>query len=131
MADAFNRRTLMLISTLGLIGTAALFTVQAALGLNNPWLILGLFAIQQAFFAINQPTRTAVLPQLLPKHLLPAANSLNMTVMQFGAIAGAAAGRRADPGARVHRAVPDRHPVPGRHPLGGAAPAVAAPRRVG
>ncbi|WP_026927549.1 MFS transporter [Granulicoccus phenolivorans] len=88
MADAFNRRTLMLISTLGLIGTAALFTVQAALGLNNPWLILGLFAIQQAFFAINQPTRTAVLPQLLPKHLLPAANSLNMTVMQFGAIAG-------------------------------------------
>ena len=47
-----------------------------------------LFAIQQAFFAINQPTRSAVLPRLLPPLQLPAANSLNMTVMQAGAIAG-------------------------------------------
>ena len=44
--------------------------------------------MQQAFFAVNQPTRSAVLPRLLPLNLLPAANSLNMTVMQAGAIGG-------------------------------------------
>ena len=44
--------------------------------------------MQQAFFAVNQPTRSAVLPKLLPLELLPAANSLNMTVFQAGAIAG-------------------------------------------
>ena len=44
--------------------------------------------MQQAFFAVNQPTRSASCPRLLPPDLLPAANSLNMTVMQAGAIAG-------------------------------------------
>jgi MFS family permease len=44
--------------------------------------------VQQAFFAVNQPTRSAVLPRLLPLPFLPAANSLNMTVMQAGAIGG-------------------------------------------
>jgi MFS family permease len=37
---------------------------------------------------VNQPTRSAILPKLLPDAQLPAANSLNMTVMQAGAIAG-------------------------------------------
>ena len=44
--------------------------------------------MQQAFFAVNQPTRSAVLPKLLPPDLLPAGNSLNMTVSMAGAIAG-------------------------------------------
>ena len=44
--------------------------------------------MQQAFFAVNQPTRSAILPKLLPDEQLPAAISLNITVMQAGAIAG-------------------------------------------
>lgn len=88
LADAFDRRTLLVISTVGLITTSAGFWAQAALGLNDVWLLLGLFSVQQAFFAINQPTRSAVLPKLLPPELLPAANSLSMTVFQAGAIAG-------------------------------------------
>ncbi|MEP9384366.1 MFS transporter [Nocardioides sp. KR10-350] len=88
LADHVDRRLLLSISTIGLIGTSALFWLQAALGSTNVWLLLVLFAVQQAFFAINQPTRSAVLPKLLPAHLLPAANSLSMTVFQAGAIAG-------------------------------------------
>lgn len=88
LADAMDRRTLLVVTTVGLIGTSALFWVQAALGNTNVWLLLGLFAVQQAFFAVNQPTRSAVLPKLLPAELLPAANSLSMTVFQAGAIAG-------------------------------------------
>ena len=88
LADVFDRRTLLLITTFGLIGTSALFWLQAALGNGDVWLLLGLFSVQQAFFAVNQPTRSAVLPKLLGPELLPAANSLSMTVFQAGAIAG-------------------------------------------
>ncbi len=88
LADHFDRRTLLVVTTLGLIGTSAALFVQAAVGADNVWLLLGIFSVQQAFFAVNQPTRSALLPRILPDSLLPAANSLNMTVMQAGAIAG-------------------------------------------
>ncbi len=88
LADHFDRRLLMMVSTVGLIGTSALFWLQAALGLGNVWVLLTLFAVQQAFFAINSPTRQALLPKLLPAQLLPAANSLSMTVFTAGAVAG-------------------------------------------
>jgi len=88
LADALDRRTLLRFTTTGLIATSALFWLQAALGNRDVWLLLGLFSLQQAFFAVNQPTRSAVLPKLLPAELLPAANSLNMTVMMAGGIAG-------------------------------------------
>lgn len=88
LADAFDRRTLLMVTTCGLILTSAGFWLQAALGAEDVWLLLSLFAVQQAFFAVNQPTRSALLPRLLDKELLPAANSLNMTVMQAGGIAG-------------------------------------------
>ena len=51
-------------------------------------MILGEFRPGQAFFAINQPARTAILPKLLPSEQLPAANALSMTVVSAGAIAG-------------------------------------------
>jgi MFS family permease len=88
LADVMDRRTLLIVTTLGLIGTSALFFVQAALDVENVWLLLGLFAVQQAFFAVNQPTRSALLPRIVPLHQLPAANSLNITIFQAGAIAG-------------------------------------------
>ncbi|MET1036832.1 MAG: MFS transporter [Aeromicrobium sp.] len=88
LADVFDRRTLLIITTLGLIGTSALFWLQAAAGNTNVWLLLCLFSLQQAFFAVNQPTRSAIVPKLVEPHLLPAANSLTMTVSMAGAIAG-------------------------------------------
>jgi MFS family permease len=88
LADVFDRRTILVVTTSGLIVTSGLFWLQAAAGGIDVWALLSLFAVQQAFFAVNQPTRSAVLPKLMPLDLLPAANSLNMTVMQAGAIAG-------------------------------------------
>ena len=88
LADVIDRRTILVFSTLGLIVTSACFWLQAAAGADDVWLLLGLFSLQQAFFAVNQPTRSAILPKLLPDNELPAANSLNMTVMMAGAIAG-------------------------------------------
>ena len=88
LSDALDRRLVFVVSTIGLIVTSGLFWAQAALGNTNVWLLLVLFAVQQGFFAINQPVRTAILPRLLPAEQLPAAMSLNMTVFQAGAIAG-------------------------------------------
>jgi MFS family permease len=88
LADVFDRRTLLIVTTAGLILTSAGFYLQAALGGEDVWLLLALFSVQQAFFAVNQPTRSALLPRLLPAEQLPAANSLSMTVMQAGGIAG-------------------------------------------
>jgi MFS family permease len=88
LADVLDRRSILRVTTVGLILSSAAFWAQAVAGADNVWLLLSLFAVQQAFFAINQPTRSAVLPRLLPPHQLPAANALSMTVMQAGAIAG-------------------------------------------
>ncbi|HEX5142802.1 MAG TPA: MFS transporter [Mycobacterium sp.] len=87
-ADAMDRRTLLIIASIGLALSSVLLWVQAALGWNNVWAVLWLLALQQAFFAINSPTRSAAIPRMLPDEQLPAANSLNMTVQQFGAIVG-------------------------------------------
>ena len=87
-ADAMDRRLLLIVASCGLAVASILLWVQAALSINNVWVVLCLLSVQQAFFAINQPTRSAAIPRMLPGDQLPAANSLNMTVMQFGAIVG-------------------------------------------
>jgi MFS family permease len=87
-ADAMDRRVLLIITSCGLALSSVLLWLQSALQLNNVWVVLSLLAVQQAFFAINSPTRSAAIPRMLPAEQLPAANSLNMTVQQFGAIVG-------------------------------------------
>jgi MFS family permease len=87
-ADAMDRRILLIIASCGLAVASLLLWAQAALAVDNVWVVLPLLSVQQAFFAINSPTRSAAIPRMLPNDQLPAANSLNMTVMQFGAIVG-------------------------------------------
>ncbi|MGY4711011.1 MFS transporter [Mycolicibacterium sp. CBM1] len=87
-ADAMDRRLLLIIASCGLAVASVLLWLQAAMALHNVWVVLVLLGAQQAFFAINSPTLAAAIPRMLPIEQLPAANSLNMTVQQFGAIAG-------------------------------------------
>ncbi|MGV0773860.1 MFS transporter [Mycobacterium syngnathidarum] len=87
-ADAMDRRLLLIIASIGLAASSVLLWLQAALAMNNVWVVLCLLGVQQAFYAVNSPTRSAAIPRMLPAEQLPAANSLNMTVMQFGAIVG-------------------------------------------
>ncbi|WP_024443988.1 MFS transporter [Mycobacterium sp. UM_WGJ] len=87
-ADAMDRRKLLIIASCGLAGASLLLWVQAAAALDNVWVVLVLLGVQQGFYAVNAPTRSAAIPRLVAGKDLPAANSLNMTVMQFGAIVG-------------------------------------------
>lgn len=88
LADAFDRRTIMQVTTIGLIVMSAVFWIQAAAGGVDVWPLLVLFSVQQAFFAVNMPTRAALMPRILTAEDLPAANSLYYTVAMAGGIAG-------------------------------------------
>ncbi len=88
IADAVDRRMVLLVSGTGIAAAALLLWVTSATGVGGVWLVLCLFAVQTAFLAVNQPTRSAVIPRLVPTDQLPAANTLNMTVFSVGAIAG-------------------------------------------
>ncbi len=83
-ADAMDRRVLLIIASVGLALASLGLWAQAALGLNN----VGMLSVQQAFYAVNAPTRAAAIPRMLPEEQLASANALNMMVTQFGAIVG-------------------------------------------
>jgi len=88
VADSMDRRILLLGSSL-VVWTATLaLLLQALLGVRNPALLLGLTALQSVGFAVSAPTRSAIVPRLVPVELVPAANTLNFTVSNLGAIVG-------------------------------------------
>ncbi|MBP2371153.1 MFS transporter [Pseudonocardia parietis] len=88
IADAVDRRVMLLFTGSGIALTSLALWVVSATGAGNVWFILVLFAFQSAMLAMNQPTRSAIIPRLIPAEQLPAANALNMTVVQVGAVLG-------------------------------------------
>jgi MFS family permease len=88
IADALDRRTVIIVSNIAVALTSVAFWAQAALGLDNVWLVLVLLAVQQAFIAINMPTRTAAVARLVPLDLLPSASALTATVSASGMVFG-------------------------------------------
>ena len=50
--------------------------VQAWLGLESVWLVLGLVALQTSFGALGSPARRTFVPRLLPPALVPAGLAL-------------------------------------------------------
>jgi MFS family permease len=87
-ADVVDRRRLLLASsTLAWVATVG-FLVQALIGVNSPLLLLGLTAVQSAGFAISSPARQAIVPRLVPRDLVPAANTLTYTTTTAGGVLG-------------------------------------------
>jgi ENTS family enterobactin (siderophore) exporter len=78
IADAHNRRTVALLATSVLWLTTGLIALQSWLQLGNVWILYLLVALQSGAQAINQPARSAIIPMLIRKELLPAANALSM-----------------------------------------------------
>lgn len=88
IADAVDRRVMLLATGTGIALTSLALWVVAESGVGNVWVVLVLFALQSSMLAMNMPARAAVIPRLIPAAQLPAANALNMTVFQLGAVAG-------------------------------------------
>ncbi len=88
IADTMDRRRLLLITNSGIALTSLLFWLQALAGLESVGALMVLLAVQQAFWGLNAPARSASIARLVPKDELPAANALGSTVMQTGQVAG-------------------------------------------
>jgi MFS family permease len=88
IADAVDRRTMLLVTNTGVALTSLGLFTQAALGSRSVWVVLLLLGLQQAFFGLNSPARGAAIPRLVPTSELAAANALNSTVFGLGAVTG-------------------------------------------
>ncbi|QFG21905.1 MFS transporter [Actinomadura sp. WMMB 499] len=88
VADHMDRRRLLFAASCVMWAATLLLFVQALLGLDNLWLLMAVVAVQAMGFAVSSPTRSAIIPRLMERSLIPAANTLNFTVMQGGAFLG-------------------------------------------
>lgn len=84
IADAMDRRTLALVASAGLWSVSIALAVQAFADLGSVWFLYGCIAVQSGFYAINNPARSAMVPRLLDKELMPAAAALNMASFNLG-----------------------------------------------
>lgn len=88
IADAVDRRRLTLITGTVLMALAVVLTVQAALGYKQLWLLYVVAGVQGAFSAIDSSARGAILPRLVRREMLPAANALGQLGFNTGLSAG-------------------------------------------
>jgi MFS family permease len=88
VADTVDRRKLLLVTNSGVALTSFGLWLQGVVGVHSVALLIGLLMVQQAMFGLNSPARGAAIPRLVPASELPAANALNATVMNVGAVAG-------------------------------------------
>jgi MFS family permease len=94
VADAVNRKRLMLITQSVMLLSAALLAFFTASGLDMVWPLYLLTAVSSAAVAFDNPARQAILPTLVPPEDFPNAVSLGLIVFQLTMIGGPAlAGR--------------------------------------
>jgi MFS family permease len=90
LADAVDRRKLVLVTTCCLAVVSAGLAAQAIAGLTAVWLLYALVAVQSAFSAIDSPARQTFLPRLLPPGQLAAGIALKRVTFQIMLVAGPA-----------------------------------------
>jgi MFS family permease len=88
VADAFDRRRVLLSSSLLMWASTLALFAQGAVGVDSPALLLVLVAVQSTAFALSMPTRSAIVPRLIPAEEVAAGNTLNFTVSNVASVAG-------------------------------------------
>ena len=90
LADARDRRTLVLLTTFGQTAISAALAAQAFAGLSALWLLYLLTALSAALSAVSQPARRTLVPSLLPPQQLAAGLALNRVSFQVMLTSGPA-----------------------------------------
>lgn len=90
VADAVDRRRLVLATSGCLAVLSAGLAAQAFASLDRLWLLYLLVAGQSLFGAVNGPARRTFMPRLLPPELVPAGAALTMLTMHAAVTAGPA-----------------------------------------
>lgn len=90
VADVANRRRLMLL-TQGVLALMSLLLGWLTLrGMESLWAIYAIMAASAAVSAFDLPARQSLVPNLVPRHNLTNAFSMNAIAFQFGSIVGPA-----------------------------------------
>ena len=90
LADAFDRRTVALIAATITFASTTLLAVLAWSGLESVWWLYALSIINSAANSVVMTTRSAIVPRLIPRDLLPAASALGGITMGIMVMAGPA-----------------------------------------
>jgi MFS family permease len=92
VADAWDRRRLMLFTQIAATAVALALAALAFRGITQVWPIYVLAAIGSAVGAFDLPARQALVPTLVPREHLPNAISLNTTMFQAASVLGPSLG---------------------------------------
>jgi MFS family permease len=90
VADAVDRRTLMVVTQTVMLTSAALLTAGTLAGFESVWPIYILSGLASAASAFDVPARQALMPTLVPTEHFPNAVSLGIMVFNVATIAGPA-----------------------------------------
>jgi len=90
VADAIDRKRLMIVTQTIMLTSAALLTAGTLAGFKSVWPIYLLSAIASAATAFDTPARQALMPTLVPIEDFPNAVSLAVIVFNVATIAGPA-----------------------------------------
>lgn len=88
IADAVDRRKLVLYTSIATMLVSVVLLAQSALHVGRVSLLFGCVVVQAAFAAVGQPTRRAIVAQLVRVDQLAAANTLFIGSGQFALVAG-------------------------------------------
>jgi MFS family permease len=92
LADAWDRRKLMLATQLAATVVALTLATLAASGITIVWPIYVLAALGAAVGTFDMPARNALVPSLVPREHLPNAISLNTIMFQLASVVGPSLG---------------------------------------
>jgi MFS family permease len=90
IADAIDRKKLMIVTQTVMLVVAAVLTAITLGGLESVWPIYGLSALGAAAQAFDTPARQALMPTLVPEEDFPNAVSLGIIVFNVAIILGPA-----------------------------------------
>ena len=90
VADAVDRKKLMVVTQSVMLLSAGLLTAFTVAGLESVWLIYLLSALASAASAFDVPARQSLMPALVPLEVFPNAVSLGLLVFNVATIAGPA-----------------------------------------
>ncbi len=91
-ADIFDRRKLLIFWQTWMLGSVAILAVLTLLGHVSPWTLLLFTALLNVGSALNNPAWQAIVPELVPRELIPDTVSLNAASNNLARAVGPALG---------------------------------------
>jgi len=91
-ADIFDRRKLLIFWQAWMLGSVAILAVLTLIGYVSPWALLAFTFLLNIGSAMNNPAWQAIIPELVPRELIPDTVSLNAASNNLARAVGPALG---------------------------------------